>query len=828
RHCPPQVLAGHVAAAGAELVRIVPALNARVKELPALGSTDPDTERYLLLHAVTDLLARAGAQQPVVVVLEDLHWADQASLRLLRHVAASAAPMRLLLIATYRDAELSPSHPLTETLAALRRESGITRLPLHGLDDLAVVTFLERLAGHNLDDTGVGLAHAVCAETDGNPFFVGEVLRHLTETGEIRQDADGRWTARSELVEISLPDSVREVLTVRVARLGRDADGVLALASVIGREFDVELLSRVTGTGEEELLDILDGACRAALVRELPDRPGWYGFTHALVRTTLYQGLGPTRRARAHRAVAEVLERLSEGRPGALAAELAHHFLHATAPVDTEKAVAYARQAGEAALTALAPEDAVRWFSQALELSGQHVDPLLAIDVLIGLGNAQCQAGIPDYRETLLDAARRARELGTTDRLVAAVLANTRGWFARTGTIDSERVEMLDAALEALPRTDSVERALLLATLCNELSFGPLERRRALARDAKAVARRLADPSTTILVLILTFPPHRMPWTFHERMAEGSEALALAEQLGDPVKLFWASAFHQYNTLEAGDSEASQRCLATMRAVSERLREPILLWFAAVLEAAHALVAGDPDRAELTAADALQIGQDSGQPDAFMYYGVQLVIARHQQGRLGELVPLIAQAVTDHPGVPAWVAMQGWAHLEAGEVEEARGILEAATAGRFASLPPDLAWMDGVVGYAEVAIGLRAEPAARTLFDLLLPYREQVPFDGLVPQAPVSWYLGGLATVLGTYDDADEHFARAAAIATRGQMRFSEVRTELAWGQMLAERGRPGDLPRARALLTGAHAGAVERGYGGLERRAEAALGRLG
>jgi len=261
---------------------MVPGLGRRLGSLPASSSTDADTERYLLFGATVGLITQMAELQPVVMVFDDLQWADKPSLQLLRHVVARVEPtQRLLVVGTYRDNELSSSHPLVETLAALRREPGVSRVELKGLDDTGVLEFMEAAAGHALDDAGVGLAHAVYRETDGNPFFVGEVLRHLSDAGAITQDASGRWVAEASLGQTVLPDSVREVVGARVARLGETAKHVLALAAVIGRDFDLELLARVTECPEGELLDVLDTTRTAALVRELVDVPGRYSFTQA-------------------------------------------------------------------------------------------------------------------------------------------------------------------------------------------------------------------------------------------------------------------------------------------------------------------------------------------------------------------------------------------------------------------------------------------------------------------------------------------------------------------------------------------------------------------
>ena len=194
-HAPEEQLVAHVDAHGSALARLVPALSSRLPGLPPSTATDADTERYQLFAAVVGLLVMASQHQPVVVVLDDLQWADKASLQLLRHVIAADQPMRLLVLGTYRDSELSRSHPLLETLAALHRQHGVARIELTGLDDTGVMSLMEAAAGHTLDDAAVRLAHAVHRETDGNPFFVTEVLRHLAETGAIYQDPTGRWVA---------------------------------------------------------------------------------------------------------------------------------------------------------------------------------------------------------------------------------------------------------------------------------------------------------------------------------------------------------------------------------------------------------------------------------------------------------------------------------------------------------------------------------------------------------------------------------------------------------------------------------------------------------
>ena len=426
---PEEALLSHVAIHGSELSRLVPALASRIPALPASKATDTDTERFLLFAAVVGLLGAIAQHQPVVVVFDDLQWADKGSLLLLAHLAAADAAMGVLVLGTYRDSELPSASALVDALASLRRYEGVSRINLVGLDDAGVVALMEAGAGYRLDDAAVGLAHAISRETDGNPFFVSEVLRNLVETGAISRDAEGHWVAQDSFDTTALPDSVRQVIGARVLRLGKEAGRVLSVASVIGRDFDLELLARATKTDEDDLLDLLEAASVAALVREQSDTSGRYAFAHALIGRTLYEDMGPNRRARAHRQVAEALEDLCGDRPGARVGELARHWV-AVQPIDLEKAISYSHQAGDAALAALAPADALRHYAQALDLYPQlsHPDPALGLDLAIGLGTAQRQMGDPVFRATLLDASRRAADLDDTERLVAAASANDRGF----------------------------------------------------------------------------------------------------------------------------------------------------------------------------------------------------------------------------------------------------------------------------------------------------------------------------------------------------------------------------------------------------------------
>ena len=829
-HAPEEQLLTHVATHGSELARLLPALASRIPDLPPSKATDTDSERYLLFAAVNGLLTMVSQHQPVLLVLDDLQWADKGSLLLLRHIMATDQPMRLLIVGTFRDSELSQTHPLLDTLAALRRQDRVSRIELDGLDDSGVVAFMEAIAGYTLDDAAITLAHAVYRDTDGNPFFVSELLRHLSETGFIYQDATGRWVTDHSLEEMTLPSSVREVIGARVGRFGPEAGRVLSFAAVIGRDFDLELLSMATDRSEDDLLDILDAASHAALVREVADAQGRFVFVHALIQHTLYEDLGPTRRARAHRRVAEALEGICGDRPGPRVGELARHWLGADQPIDLVKALDYSRQAGDAALDALAPADAVRHFANALELCRRvpGTEPVLAVDLATGLGTAQRQIGDPDYRDTLLSAARRAGTLGDTDRLVRAALANDRGFYSAVGAIDADKVEILEAAAGALS-TESADRALVLATLCSELAHGStLERRQVLADEAIAIAQSLDDDAVLVRVLNHIQIALQVPSLLAISLIRTAHALELAERVGDPVQLFWAAQWRAESAARAGDIDEMLRCIAIHGSMAQQLNQPIFTWGHAFLSAVPAQIAGDTEEAEALANEALRIGQESGQPDAETIFGAQFIIVSGQRGTMNDLAPLIEQMAAEAPDISRWLfgSLLAKAYVEGDRFDDALHLLEQFAKANF-DLPQDQIWLTGMVDFADAAIECGDPRFAGPLFDRLAPWADQLPATGGSALAPVSYYLGGLATVLGRYDDAEAYFARSSAFCARADAKFFAARTDLALGKLLARRRTPEDAPKARTLLMRAYGTATDLGYGGIARRAAQALGTL-
>ena len=824
-HLPDEVLAAHVAERGAHLVRLVPELGRRTGAASPTDR-DGDAERFVLFGCIADLLERAARVRPVLLVLDDLHWADRPTTQLFRHLVAELLTTPIGFLATYRDSDVSSGDAVVELLAQLHREPGVDRLTLGGLSDTDLLDLMERVGGHELDDDGVALRDAVLAETAGNPFFVGEVLRHLAESGALFRDETGRWVTGVDLLSAGLPVSVREVVGHRVARLGAESERLLTLASVIGRDFEVALLASVTGTDEDTVIDACDAAVAAAVLRATED-PERYTFTHALIEHTLYDSLSAARRARAHRAVAEAIETAVGTDTRRRAGELARHWARTT---DADRAAGYAQLAGELALAQSAPDEALRWYQQARELVPGTDDEgsRRRIEMGIGLGRAQRQTGMASYRETLLDAARLADERDHVDLLVSAVIANSRGFFSGAGHVDEERLELIERALDRLGSVETPERAQLLALATAERTYlSPLDERVQLAERAVEVARSSGDPATLAAVLHLCMLPVMHPSTLGLRVAWLDEACDVAERLGDPVLAFWAHEWSMVAALERADGDALDAHAARAAECADRVPDATIRWNSTFYRAWLAGVRGDLARYEALAEDALHQGFESGQPDASTMYGAQLMSTRYFQGRLHEVIPLIEQAAAESPGIATYRAALAVAHAGAGDLDDVRAMIGEATERELRESDEPMTWSLTMACWADAAARSRANEIAPTLRELLAPYHDQIVTNGNSFLPSVAHHLGLLEHALGELDAADEWFAEALILHRRLRSPVLVAQTRAAWATLLADRCGDGDRAHAVELAQAAHAAAVEGGYGRVAAEARAVLDRL-
>ena len=743
---PDEFVRDFVDANGPTLGLLVPALNRRIAaELRGAATAADSQEQFMLIEAVVRFLTAISELTPIFLVLDDLHWADAASLQLLGHLIRSATPMRVTIVGTFRDSDVSRSHPLAAQLANFRRQPSVQRMELSGLDDVELVGLMEAAAGHSLPPEGVALAHALRRETNGNPFFVVELIRHLWEEGIFVESDDGTWRLSVELEQVGLPSSVREVVGHRVALLGDRAEQTLSTASVIGREFDVGLLADVLGDDQLAVIDILEAAIAAGLISESSTRPGLYRFVHALIQHTLYQDLSTARRQRTHERIAECLEQSSARDSEALTA-LAHHYLAATRPARTSKAVEYARKAGQAALQSYAPSDAARWFSEAIDALDRQPgnDDEERCRLLVDLGTAEALAGRPDARSRLLEAAREAWRLGLDGELVTAVLATTRG-TGMSQQADVELVELARGALSRIDERDATRRARLLAAL-SELDW---QNRLEWANKAAEAARSTDDDLARLAVITSTYELRAEPSSLEDRLSETARAVQIAEASADLANRFRARWIRMNSCVEAGLIDEVDQQLAVLTEIAGKTGLPLHAWYLGIARTWRCMLNGDYEEAERWSAEALELGMSSGQPEAMATFGAQLFEMKRQQGRVAEVVDTFAAAMEAHPEIPVLRSVMTIMMCELGRYDEARAILESELRDGFASYPLDFTWTSSMCLLLDGAVTLEHAGAASRLLDALRPYPRAVVFNNGTVLGVLARVIGRAASFLG-------------------------------------------------------------------------------
>lgn len=784
----------------AELVRLVPSLGTRL-HLPEPVRADPETERYRLFEAVTAWLATVSADAPVVLFLDDLHWAARPTLLLLRHLVRHRDDHPVLVVATYRDTDLARGHPLSEALADLRREPDVHRIALRGLGEDEVVELVASAAGHELDGPGVQLAQEVHGETEGNPFFIGQVLRHLVETGAV-QDVEGRWIVSPHRA-VGIPEGVREVIGKRLSQLAPETNDVLSVAAVIGREFDSALLVRASGLDGERVLDALEEAETSRLVLPLGGREDRRTFAHALVRSTLYEEIPTTRRLRIHRRIAEALaERSERGVP--CLDQLAHHSCEAAALGDVEGAIRWSRAAAEEAFARVAYEEAATWYQRALDVIDPHDPAQLADRVVlaIAVGRALRAGGsVEASRAVGLSAAADARRAGRPDLLTEAALliAGDRGW-SEAGLVDDELVALLEESLETLPPGDSRLRAMAMARLGSELYFreSQSDRRHQLTSAAVEMVRRLDDVDASVFVLGCALWGDWVPENPRERRAKALEVLDLARAGGNLFHQLTGLIWSAICEAELGNGAAFRQSLARERELARELRQPEWLWVSGVHDTALALMEARFDDAQVLMDEALRIGMTLGSETVMQMYGIQAMAMARARGQLEVLLPTLQAMVAQFPLIPSWRCGLAYLYRDLGQPELARPLLDELAATAFQEIPRDANWTVGISLLATVCATLGDVEQSAVLYDLLLPSADFMVLAGMPADVFGSVHapLMHLAATLDRWDDAAAHFSAAQAANERMGCRTFAILDRFEWGRLLlAHEGPTGGGP---------------------------------
>jgi tetratricopeptide (TPR) repeat protein len=791
REAEPDALRAQLAAGAADLAQIVPELRERFPDLPAPPSPGSEAARFRLFDAAAEFLRRASASRPIVLVLDDLHAADAPSLLLLRFLARQLGSTRILLLGAYRDVDPIPGQPLTEMLMEVAREPVTRRLALGGLSEREVVQYVELTASEIASSELVAGLHA---ETEGNPLFVGEIVRLLA--------VEGITAEATREVRLAIPQSVRDVIARRLSHLSEECNRMLVLASVVGREFAVDALARIGGIPEDELLDLLDEAMGARVVSDLPAGTARLRFAHVLIRDTLYEGLTSARRVRMHRLVVDALETLYRDDPGPHLAELANH---AVAGRDLDKGLRYAQRAGDRALALLAYEEAARLYRMALDaLDLGRPDDRTRCELLLSLGEAEARAGnTPAAKEAFLTAAGIARRIGSRRQLARAAAGyGGRIVWGRAGD-DARLIPLLEEGLAALREEDVELRARLLARLAGALRDAPAaERRDRLSGEAVELARRAQDPAALAYALDGRAAATISPDTIADRLALASELLEVAQRIGDPERIVQAHFHRIMAQLQLGEVSRAEVDLDAASRIAHELRMPAQLWQVRGVQAMLALAAGRLTDAEELVAQALALGEGAQPTAAIPVHALQRYTLCDFRGGLEQVEPAIRDLVAQYPARRVFSCALAYLHARLGRLPEAQRALEELATGDFSALPFDQEWLFGMSLLAETSALLAHTDSAPVLYRLLLPWAALNAVDqaeGI--RGSVARYLGLLATTTQRWDEAELHFEDALAMNARMGARPWLAHTANDYARMLHARNNRSDRERAQALL---------------------------
>lgn len=817
-------LRDELGARAAELVAILPELGDLAADpVESARSSDPEAARFQLFEAVGHLLAGAARTRPLMLVIDDLHAADEPSVLLLRYVATQVADAPLLVVGAYRDAELGRDAPLATAVPNLGRERATRRLALAGLDEVAVGRLIETAAGVRAPPRSVQAIHA---GTEGNPLFVGEMARLLAAEGRLDElGASDR--------ALPLPPGVREVIGGRLGRLSGDCRAVLAQAAVLGREFECAALVQTGDRSEEAVLDALEEALAAQVISEVPGAPDRLRFGHALIRDTLYADLAGPRRARLHRAAGEALVvRYADDR-GPHLAEIAHHYATAGDAGDPARAVEYARAAADRAVELFAYEEAVRLHRVAIESLGPQSPRTdrVRCELLLALGDAQARAGEGDEaKATFLRAAALARSAGLP-KLLARAAAGYGGRMVWTRALADERlVPLLEEGLAAVGEEDGVLRVQLLSRLAAALRGDPTRRRRQeVCEESIRIARRLEDPATLAYALAAAESGLVGPDTARRRADEAAEMIAIAKRIGDRERLFDGYEHRYWAAWELGDADQRAADLSALTAVAEELRQPAQLWSALSAQTVLALSEGRFSEAARLMERASSTGERALRWNVVSSGRLQDFALRREHGRLEGLDLELPGVVDEFPSPLIHGAVLAYVHARLGQSAAADAILADLTAHDLLDWHADEEWLASMCLLAEVCAMIGDQARGAYLYELLVPH---VSLNAVAIQdvafGSVGGPLGPLAALLGRSADAERHFEQALSMNTRMGADPWVAHTEHEYARMLAVGRRPGDGDRALELAAGALSGYRRLGMDAFASEAEELVRALG
>jgi predicted ATPase len=794
----------------ASVAEIVPDLRRAVPDLPSAPPLSPEQARSRLSDSVTSFFKNAAREQTLVLIVEDLQGADASSLMLLQHFAREIGDVRLLVLATYREAPTEGQPSLTECMAELARTPVVLSVPLRGLSEVEVQSFVESAIGRQ----PAALIKEIYDRSGGNPLYLNEVVRGLSS--KAASGINGHPIP-------AIPPSLSYAISARLRELSEPSRRLLARASVIGREFNAALVGAALDTSPTLAAECLSEAVASQVVAEVAGSDKRYRFCHALIQETLYEQLPPEERAQLHRKVGEALAKMEDADDHL--AEMAHHFFEANLPSGQAKAVSFARRAADRAVALLAYEEAVRLYQLALHAQTRlpDSDQRERSELLLAHAEAQRNASyLEASKQSALEAAAIARRLGERDLLSRSALAygGELAWGER-GQTDETKIALIEEALQQWNGEDHHLHVRLLARLGLALVYeSDRKRRERLCREAIEMARRLDDPTALAVALYST---HAAVWdadNSEERLIMASEMVQLAERAGDRHLAFQAHYWRACDAFDLGDTEEVESEITACADLFDVLQQPFHYWHVGCLRSTRAIIVGPPEEAWKLREQTLAYARWH-ETAALWVATLQAFWLGVLQGDLDQgLLAPVQFGVAEHAEVPSLRAMLSHTYAELGMLEEARVELERLAKDGFARLRRDQNFLMHLTHLTYTCAAVGDEQVARMLYDLLLPHdsRILVVAHGVAFYGCVAHYLGTLAALLEMWDAAARHFEDALATYAHMGARPWTVRVQLEYAHLLKKRGGEGDCEKAAELTAAAVAMARELG---MERWAE-------
>jgi DNA-binding SARP family transcriptional activator/tetratricopeptide (TPR) repeat protein len=810
-----ELLARQLESTGHELGRLLPDLAGLMSGVGPPVSAEPETERWRLFQATAEFLRALAAEWTVVVIVDDLQWAEPATLLLARHLARAAID-GVLIVATARMAERSEPDAFAEALADLAGQHLLDIVTLDGLTHGEVAALVaDRLGCEAAPD----FVDTVCAQTGGNPFYVHELISHLADLG-LLDGPKGDWPTPSEVEQSGAPQGVRHVLSRRIRQLSPSARDTLIVAAVAGAQFWVSDLRAAPGGDVDQTLMALEEAAASGLVVEIESRLGLYRFAHALVRRTLYETVSALRRAQLHWRVADAI-RASDGHSRERLSELAYHYRQGFEAGDPPLALDYVHQAADQAFAQLAFEQAVELYEAGLSIIDRCPEDLARCYHLVA-GLAESAAAVSDHdtaHRAWLQAADLAERGGDAEQFCRAVFGYDTP-ISTLGTEDETIRQLCDRGLRLTGNGDSAERARLLALAAAYFENRDPHQQEQL-RDALAMTRRIGDERAEARVLACLNATLRGTSRAEELLDIARRALAMGRKNGYEFSEGFLQRDVALAATQLGKGPVTASALSRGETLARAENYRPLLHDIMLFKAAGMIARGQFAEAKKLAHDVRDIG-DPRNVAVALGYGAQMWAIRAEQGQAARVLDYAYLIDQGGFATAAWQTMLAALRADLGQSGDAAERLDRLAANNFAAIPRDWTFPLAVRYLPETCALLGDRSRAAQLLPEVEAYRGQllVVVTGTTIEGAADRSLGQIYALLDRFEQADSHFEAAHHLETSMGFAALAARTRY-WHGRLVEHA-PNRLRRQR--LAEAQHVAAELGMFQLQRQAKAWL----